>query len=407
MSRFGLTEKQANAVLDLRLYQLTGLEAEKIEDEYKDLLEKIARYKAILASEALVRDIIRQELEGLKKGQQKSERKTKIIAAEGEFSMEDLIADEQVVIAMSGDDYIKRMPIDVFREQRRGGSGVIGMEMKKEADILKNIYIASSHDTLLIFTTFGRCYWTKVWQIPEGGRRSKGRPIINLLEDLNSEEKVAAILRVKDFEEEGASILLATKRGVVKKTVLSAFSNPRRKGVYALNIDEGDELIAARMAHPSEQIMLFTRNGMAVRFDESLVRSVGRVARGVCGVSLKNQDDKVIGCEVVIPEDTILVVCENGFGKRSKVDDFRQTNRGGIGVRSIITSDRNGMVVAALSVTDSDSVILMSGSAQAVRIPMHDVRVMGRSTQGVRLVNIKEEGDNVVGAQKIEAVAEE
>ena len=407
MGRFGLTEKQANAVLDLRLYQLTGLEAEKIEDEYKDLLEKITRYKAILASEAQVRDIIREELDALKKGQQKSERKTKIIAAEGEFAMEDLIADEQVVIAMSGDDYIKRMPIDVFREQRRGGSGVIGMEMKKEADILKNIYVASTHDTLLIFTTFGRCYWTKVWQIPEGGRRSKGRPIINLFEDLNSEEKVAAILRVKDFEEEGASILLATKRGVIKKTVLSAFSNPRRKGVYALNIDEGDELIAARMAHPSEQIMLFTHNGMAVRFDESLVRSVGRVARGVRGVSLKNQDDKVISCEVVTPEDTILVVCENGFGKRSKVDDFRQTNRGGVGVRSIITSDRNGMVVAALSVTDSDGVILMSGSGQAVRIPMRDVRVMGRSTQGVRLVNIKDDGDNVVGAQKIEAVAEE
>lgn len=406
MMRYSLTEKQANAVLDLRLYQLTGLEAEKIEAEYKDLLEKIAHFKAILASEGLVRDIIRDELETIKKGHH-SERKTKIVAAEGDFAMEDLIADEQVVIAMSGDDYIKRMPIDVFREQRRGGSGVIGMEMKKEADILKNIYVASTHDTLLIFTTFGRCYWTKVWQIPEGGRRSKGRPIINLLEDLGKEERVAAILRVKDFDEEGASILLATKKGVVKKTLLPAYSNQRRKGVYAINIDEGDELIAARMAHPQEQIMLFTKNGMAVRFDESLVRAVGRVARGVRGVTLKNAEDIVVGCEVVLPEDTILVVCENGFGKRSKVDDFRQTNRGGVGVRSIITSERNGMVVSALSVTDSDSVILMSGSGQAVRIPMRDVRVMGRSTQGVRLVNIKESGDLVVGAQKVEAVAEE
>ncbi|EKE08394.1 MAG: hypothetical protein ACD_17C00190G0002, partial [uncultured bacterium] len=238
MDRFSLTDKQANAVLDLRLYQLTGLESEKIEAEYQELLEKIARYKAILASEALVRDIIKEELESLKKGH-KSERKTQIVAAEGEFAMEDLIADEQVVIAVSGDDYIKRMPIDAFREQRRGGSGVIGMEMKKDADILKNIYVASTHDTLLIFTTLGRCYWTKVWQIPEGGRRTKGRPIINLFEDLASEERVAAILRVKNFEEEGAAILLATRQGVVKKTILSAFANPRKKGVYALNIDEG------------------------------------------------------------------------------------------------------------------------------------------------------------------------
>ncbi len=406
MARFALSEKQANAVLDLRLYQLTSLEAEKIDAEYKDLLEKIAHYKAVLASEGLVRDIIREELLELKKGH-KSERKTKIIAAEGEFAMEDLIADEQVVIAISNDDYIKRMSIDVFREQRRGGAGVIGMEMKKEADILKSIYVASTHDYLLIFTNFGRCYWTKVWQIPEAGRRTKGKPIINLLEDLQENEKVAAILKVKTFEEEGASILLATKRGVVKKTDLNAFSNPRRKGVYALNIDEGDELIAARMAHPGKHIMLFTRNGMAVRFDESLVRPVGRVARGVRGVTLKNQDDKVVGCEVVTPDETILVVCENGYGKRSKVEDFRQTNRGGVGVRSIITSTRNGLVVAALSVTNSDGVLLMSAAGQAVRIPMRDVRVMSRSTQGVRLVSLKEKDDIVVGAQKIETVAEE
>jgi DNA gyrase subunit A len=406
MMRFGLSEKQSNAVLDLRLYQLTGLEAEKIDAEYKELLEKIAYYKAVLASEAMVRDIIREELEEIKRGH-KSERQTKIIAAEGEFAMEDLIADEQVVIAMSSDDYIKRMPIDTFREQRRGGAGVIGMEMKKEADILKNIYVASTHDYLLIFTSLGRCYWMKVWQIPEGGRRTKGRPIINLLEDLSENEKVAAILKMRNFDEPGAAILLATKKGVVKKTDLSEFSNPRRKGVYALNIDEGDELIAARMTHPTQQIMLFTHDGMAVRFDESLVRSVGRVARGVRGVTLKNDTDRVISCEVVTPEESILVVCENGYGKRSKVDDFRQTNRGGVGVRSIIVSERNGSVVAALSVTDSDGVLLMSAEGQAVRIPMKDVRVMGRSTQGVRLVNLKEEKDLVVGAQKIEAVAGE
>ena len=406
MVRFALSEKQANAVLDLRLYQLTGLEAEKIETEYKDLLVKIALFKAVLAHEAMVRDIIREELEEIKKGL-KSERKTKIIAAEGEFQMEDLIADEQVIITISNDDYIKRMPIDTFREQRRGGAGVTGMEMKKEADILKNIYVASTHDYLLIFTNLGRCYWIKVWQIPEAGRRTKGRPLINLLEDLRENEKVAAILKVRNFEED-ACILLATLKGVVKKTELSAFANPRRKGVYALNIDEGDELIAARMTHPGQQIMIFTKNGMAVRFDESLVRPIGRVGRGVRGITLKNEkDDKVVSCEVVTPDQTILIVCENGFGKRSHVEDFRQTNRGGVGVRSIITSERNGMVVAALNVIDTDGVLLMSAEGQAVRIPMRDVRVMGRSTQGVRLVNVKGDNDMVVGAQKIEAIAEE
>lgn len=405
MDRFILSEKQANAVLDLRLYQLTGLEAEKIQSEYNDLLQKIAHYKAVLASEELVRDIIREELEDLRKNH-KSERKTKIVAAEGEFQMEDLIADEQVVITISSDDYIKRMPIAAFREQRRGGAGVIGMEMKKELDILKSIYVASTHDYLLIFTTLGRCYWTKVWQIPEGGRRTKGRPIINLLEDLQENEKVAAILKMRNFTDK-ASILLATLKGVVKKTELEAYSNPRRTGVITLNIDEGDELIAARIVREGEQIMLFTRDGMAVRFDESLVREVGRVARGVRGITLKNEQDRVVGCEVVTPDQNILIVCENGYGKRSKVDDFRQTNRGGSGVRSIITSERNGMVVGALNVSDDDGVLLMSQMGQAVRIPMKDVRVMGRSTQGVRLVNLKEEKDFVVGAQKIEAGAEE
>ena len=403
MMRFSLSEKQSNAVLDLRLYQLTGLEAEKIQSEYNDLLQKIAHYKAVLASEELVRGIIREELEDLRKNH-KAERKTKIVAAEGEFQMEDLIADEQVVITLSDDDYIKRMPIDTFREQRRGGAGIIGMEMKKEADILKNIYVASTHDYLLIFTTLGRCYWTKVWQIPEAGRRTKGRPIINLLEDIQPNEKVAAILRMRNFEGD-SSILLATLKGVVKKTEIAAYSNPRRSGVFTLNIDEGDQLIAARITHPGQQVMLFTRSGMAVRFDETLVRSVGRVARGVRGITLRDEKDIVVGCEVVTPDQTILVVCENGYGKRSKVDDFRQTNRGGVGVRSIIISERNGTVVAALSVADPDSVLLMSQMGQAVRIPMTDVRVMGRSTQGVRLVNMKEEKDFVVGAQKIEAVA--
>jgi len=400
MTHYALSERQASAVLELRLYQLTGLERGKIEDEYKDLQQKIAHYRAVLASELLVRGIIKEELEDLRK-HHKGERRTKVIAAEGEFQMEDIIPNENVIITISEDDYIKRMPVDTFREQRRGGQGVTGLDIKREGDALKDIYVASTHDHLMIFTSLGRCYWLKVWQIPDAGRRTKGKPLINLLEDIQPGEKIATVLRVKNFDEP-ASILLATKKGVVKKTILSEFNSMRRKGVYAINIDKGDEVIAARLVHEGRQIMLFTRNGMAVRFDENLVRAIGRVARGVRGVTLKNESDYVVSCEIVTPDQNVLVVCDNGFGKRSLVDDFRQTNRGGVGVRSIITSQRNGLVVGAISVTDNDSVVLMSQQGQTIRMSMKDVRVMGRSTQGVRLVNLQD--DTVVAVQKIEEI---
>jgi len=398
---YGLSERQALAVLELRLYQLTGLEREKLEAEYKDLLAKIAHYLAILASEALVRGIIKEELNDLKK-HHVSERKTKIIAAEGEFNMEDLIADEQMIITISEDDYIKRMPTSTFREQRRGGQGVIGLEMKKESDVLKNIYVASTHASLLIFTNFGRCYWLKVWQVPESSRRSKGKPLVNLLEDIQPNEKIAAVLPVKSFDDAGY-ILMTTKLGVVKKTELSAFSNPRRKGVYAINIDEGDEVITARITHEGDQVMLFTKNGMAVRFDQSQVRPVGRVARGVRGATLKNSQDAIVSCEIVKGTESVLILAEHGYGKRSWVEDFRQTNRGGVGVKSIITNERNGLVIGAISVTDHDSVVMMANTGQTLRISMHDVRVMGRSTQGVRLVNLPD-NDYLVAVQKLEAI---
>ena len=404
MTHFEMTDRQANAVLDLRLYQLTGLEREKIEDEYKDLLQKIQHYRAILASEKMVRDIIKEELSEIQKAE-KSDRKTRIVAAESELQMEDLIPDERCLIAISSDDYIKRMPIDSFREQKRGGQGVIGMDMKKESDALKDLYVASTHDNLIIFTSFGRCYWIKVWQISEAGRRSKGKPIVQFLEGINQNEKIAAILKVKSFEEK-AYILLATKNGVVKKTDLESFSSPRKKGVYAINIDEGDEVIAAKLIKEGEQIMMFTRNGMAVRFDQAQVREVGRVARGVRGVTLKGEKDAVVSCVVANGSETILVVCENGFGKRSNVEDFRQTNRGGIGVRSIITSKRNGAVISATVINDLDSVVMMSNHGQTLRINMQDVRVMGRSTQGVKLVNLKDD-DLLVAVQRIEHVEEE
>ncbi|NGX44190.1 MAG: DNA gyrase subunit A [Candidatus Anoxychlamydiales bacterium] len=402
MSKYSFTERQANAVLDLRLYQLTAMERDKIDKEYQDLLIKITHLKAILASEEMVKNIIRDELSQVQK-YHKSPRKTKVIAAESEFNMEDLIADEQVVIAITDDDYIKRMPTTAFREQRRGGLGVIGMEMKRETDVLKSIYVASTHDYLMIFTSLGKCYWLKVWQIPEVGRRTKGRPLINYIESLQKNEKISTILKVRSFQEEGTYILLSTLKGVVKKTDVSLYGNIRKKGVNAINVDEGDKLISAHLVHENDQIMLFTRNGMAVRFDEGLVRAVGRVARGVKGVTLKHPKDYVISTVVVKGTETILVVCENGFGKRSRVDTFRQTNRGGKGVRSILTSKRNGLVVGALSVQDDDGVFLMSKSGQSLRMRMKDLRVMGRSTQGVKLVALKA-NDNLIDMQKIEIV---
>lgn len=399
IERFQFTDRQAHAVLDLRLYQLTGLEHDKINTEYQELLKRIDYFRAVLANDSMVRDIIRDELGDVLK-HYKPERRTQIIAAESEVNMEDLIANDQVIITISEDDYVKRMPIDTFREQRRGGQGVTGISMKREDDTIKGLYVASMHDNLLIFTNLGRCYWLKVWNIPETGRKSKGKPLVNLLEDIRPEEKIATILKVSSFEEP-ACILMATRKGIVKKTQLSEFSNPRRKGIWALGIDEGDELVAARLAQVQQQIMLFTHKGMAVRFDESKARPMGRTARGVKGVTLRDESDYIVGCEVVNGNESILIVCENGFGKRSPVEDFRQTNRGGVGVRSIITSERNGNVVGALCVKDSDGMVMISSIGQTVRISMRDLRVMGRNTQGVKLVNLRE-ADFLVAIQKIE-----
>ncbi|MBN4067131.1 DNA topoisomerase (ATP-hydrolyzing) subunit A [Simkania negevensis] len=398
IARFEFSDRQVNAVLELRLYQLTSLEHSKITEEYQGLLEKIAEYKEILANESLVRGIIKTELDGIRT-LDRAERRTRIIPHEGDFNVEDLIPDEPVIITISNDDYIRRVPVEVFREQKRGGKGVMGFDTKKETDAIKALYTASTHNYLLIFTNMGRCYWLKVWQIPETGRRSKGKPLIGLLGDLRPEEKIATVLRVESFQDPGY-IFMATRKGIVKKTELSSFQNPRRKGIYAITIDEGDELFAARISTAGKQVMLFTHRGMAVRFDEEAVRPMGRTARGVKGVSLRKENDYVTGCEVVDGSETLLIACENGFGKRSEVDDFRQTNRGGVGVRSIITSERNGNVVGAIAVADENSVLFAAASGQTMRASMRDVRVMGRSTQGVRLVNLKG-NDSLVAVQKL------
>lgn len=399
MEFYDLSERQANAVLDLKLYQLTGLEQDKIKEEYEKLLEKIRDYKDILAREERVRSIIHEELEQVR-AIDKSERRTEIIAQEGELNMEDLISNEAVILTVSQDDYIKRMPINTFKEQRRGGTGVIGFDLKKEHDILKSIYVANTHDTLMIFTSLGRCYWLKVWQIPEAGRRSKGKPLVNLLEDILPGEEIATILKVSDFTITGYSVFLSTVKGVVKKTELQAFSHQRKKGINAISIDEGDRLMNAHLVTEGEELMLFTRQGMAIRFDEDQVRDMGRTARGVRGISLKSENDAVVACEVVHGDEQILIVCENGYGKRSNVDDFRKTNRGGVGVRSIITNERNGLVLGALSIENEQSVLMMSKQGQTIRFGMEDLRVMGRATQGVRLANLKA-GDAISAIQKI------
>jgi DNA gyrase subunit A len=401
MARYGLSLKQAQAVLELRLYQLTGLERDKINREFAALQKAIEEYRAILASEERVKQILRDEMLELKK-EFPSPRRTQIIAAESELQMEDLIAQEEVAITLSTDDYIRRMPVDAFRAQRRGGSGVMGFDQKRESDEVKELYVASTHDHLLVFTDQGRCYWLRVWQIPETGRRSKGKPLIQLLESIQPNEKVATILRVSSFEEPG-SILMVTRRGVIKKTELSAYGNQRKKGVIAINIDEGDSLITARLVHENEQVMLFTRRGMAVRFDASAVRAVGRVARGVRGVMLRSEEDEVVSCEVVSgPNDTVLMVCDHGFGKRSKVGDFRKTQRGGVGVKAIVTSGRNGPLMGAIRVEDSDNVLLMSRAGQAVRLRVKEIRVLGRATQGVKLFQLKEEGDQLLAVQRLQ-----
>lgn len=399
MQTFGFSERQSNAILDLRLYQLTGLERDKITNEYNALLEKIRYYKEILGSEQKVKDIIKEELSDIVKNH-KSERKTQIVAAEADMDMEDLIPNEPVIVTISNDDYIKRMQTSLFREQRRGGQGITGIELKKEADAIKSVHVASTHDYLLVFTQFGRLYWLKVWQIPDAGRRSKGKPLINLLE-LQEGEKIATTVQTSAFSPD-TFLLMATKRGVVKKISLDEFSNPRRKGIIALEIDEGDELTCVRHVAPSQEIMLFTKNGMAVRFDESEVRSTGRTARGVRGVTLKDENDLVVGCEIVTGKEVILVVCENGFGKKSEVEEFRKCHRGGVGVRSIITNERNGGVVGALVVNDSDNLLMMAAGGQTIRIRLEDVRVMGRNTQGVRLANLKD--DVLVAIQKLAAM---
>lgn len=401
MKKFNMTEIQAQAILDMRLQRLTGLERKKVEEEYLELIKLIATLKGILESKAKRMNIIKEELLALKKNFGDL-RRTEIREEEEEFTIEDLIAEEDMVITVTHYGYIKRLGIDAYRRQGRGGKGVIGIETREE-DFVEHLFIASTHDYILFFTNIGKCHWLKVHEIPVGGKVTKGKSITNLL-DLAEGERIRAFAPVKEFVE-NRYVVMSTKKGTIKKTELSAFSNPRRGGINAINIDEGDELIEATVTDGTCDIVLGTKEGLAIRFPEDKVRSMGRTAYGVRGVSLRGKDE-VVGMVVIKREATLLVVTENGFGKRTPISDYRVTNRGGKGVINVKTSERNGKVVAIKEVLEEDELMIITEKGIIIRQPVKQIKEIGRNTQGVKLINL-DEGDRVVDVARVVKSEEE
>jgi len=396
MGRFGLSEIQANAILEMRLSRLTGLERKKVEDEYLEVIQLIESLKAILASPAKVLAIIKDELVGVKE-RFGDERRTEIVAGSGEFEAEDLIAEEDMVITISHAGYIKRLPVTTYRSQRRGGRGVTGAGTREE-DFIEHLFIASTHSYILVFTDRGRVYWLKVHEVPQGGRTAKGKAIVNMVE-MSQQERVAAVLPVKEFDDTHF-IMMVTKNGTAKKTPLSAYSNPRRGGIVAIGVDENDALIDAVLTDGTQEIVLQKRNGKAIRFNEGDVRPMGRTAYGVRGVTLE-EDDAVVGMTAVKREASLLVATENGYGKRSPISEYRITGRGGKGIISIQATERNGRVVAALEVVPTDQVMLITRGGIVIRTKVSEISEIGRNTQGVRLINL-EEGDQLIDVARVE-----
>ncbi len=395
ISGFEFSDVQAQAILDMRLQRLTGLEREKINSEYEDLIKSIDRFRAILGSPAMVLQIIREEVAEIEK-RHGDERKTEIVEEVGDVNAEDLIADEDMAVTISQDGYIKRTPISVYRAQKRGGKGLTGVKPKRE-DFVEHLFVASSHDHLLFFTNQGKVYWIKVHEIPEGGRLTRGKAIVNLL-NLGKDEQVATTLSLQDFEE-GKYVVMATRDGLVKKTPLLAYSRPRTNGILALNIREGDELIAVRTSSGDQDIFISTREGKSIRFHESDIREMGRVASGNIGIRLE-PEDRVVGMEVLDEGLTILTVTENGYGKRTPTSEYRRQARGGKGILTIKTSERNGPVVYTCQVTDSDQLMIITEKGKIIRLRASEISVIGRNTQGVRLINL-EEDEKVVGVAKV------
>ena len=388
MSRFALSEIQAQTILDMRLQRLTGLEREKIIKDYEEILEKIKWFREVLADDGLLLQIVREEFEKIR-DDYGDERRTEIIDEPDEILPEDLIAPEEMVVTVSHGGYIKRNPLSLYRAQRRGGKGVVGM-VTLEDDFVSSVYTASALDTFLFFTNFGRVFWRRVYELPLASRTARGKAIVNLL-DLGEDEKVAAILPVSDLAnmDDSLTVLTVTKKGQVKKTTVAEYKRPLRKGKLGLTIREDDEILTAAITSGSDDILLVTKQGLSIRFNEADVRTMGRLAAGVKGINLAD-DDEVVGAAVISSDDSVLTVTENGYGKRTAVEEYPVQNRGGKGVLAIRTSERNGSVVGVLTVHDDDQVMLIADSGKIIRMPMDTLRLIGRNTQGVRLINLEE-----------------
>ena len=402
METFGFTELQARAILDMRLQRLVGLERDKIRAEYEELIKMIEYYKQVLSDEGMRMEIIKDELKEVKE-KYGDARRTEIVLDESEFDPEDFYADDDMVITISKLGYIKRTPLHEFRTQNRGGVGAKGSTTRDE-DFMVNMFGATMHNTILFFTENGKCYWLKVYQIPEGTRSSKGRAIQNLI-NLENEDTVKTFVNVKTLNDpeyiNNNYIVLATKKGVIKKTRLEAYSRPRQNGINAIIVREGDTLLDARLTDGNKEMMLAVRSGKAIRFHEETVRAVGRTASGVKGITLGGPDDEVVGMVTAVPgEQDILVISENGYGKRSMMEDYRFTNRGGKGVKTINITGKTGHLIAIKAVTDEDDLMIITESGIAIRLAVRGVRVMGRNTQGVKLINLRE-GDQIAAATQV------
>jgi len=395
MERFKLSEIQTNAILDLRLYRLTGLESDKIDAEYKELIKLISYLQSILDSDKKVMEMIKADLDELSE-KYGDERRTEIVLSEGELEIEDLIADETALITISHRGYIKRVPVTTYRSQRRGGKGVAGMNTRDE-DFVEHLFTASTHDYILFFTESGRVHWLKVYQIPPASRIAKGRAITNLLQ-ISGDENIADMVRVRDFSPD-QFIMLATSKGIIKKSSLLDYSRPRSGGIIAATVDSGDRIIEAILTNGSDELLLVTSGGKSIRFKETDVRPMGRTARGVKGIRL-GKDDRVVVMEKVEEEYTLLVVSENGYGKRTDFDQYNAQKRGGGGVITMRTGARNGALVGAASVRAGDELMLISTDGQMIRMPVDQIRVIGRATKGVRLINLHQD-DKLVSLAKV------
>jgi DNA gyrase subunit A len=403
ISLFGLSDIQARAILDMTLRRLTGLERDKIKEEFAELMKTIDYLNSILNDEGLRMQIIKDELQEMK-DKYGDERRTSIVHSAAEMMTEDFIEDENVVITISKEGYIKRTALTEYRTQGRGGKGSLGSNSRDE-DFIEHIFIASNHNYLLFFTDKGKCYWLRVFEIPEGSRTSKGRALQNII-NIDKDEKTRAYIKVVNLKDkeylENNFIIMCTKKGTIKKTTLQAYSRPRSNGINAININDGDELLEANLTSGSSEIVMALRSGRAIRFNESKVRPMGRTATGVRGIRLANDNDEVVGMiSVESSESTILVVSENGYGKRTDVDDYRVTNRGGKGVKTINVTEKTGNLVSIKDVTDKDDLMIINKSGIVIRIAMSSLRVMGRATQGVRLITLKG-NDAIASVTKVE-----